>query len=141
MDSPRIRVLSEVLTRRIFARARGFAIKSRIFPGMINDLDEAASELTQFIWDKLLTSDSARFMLNGLSDSCLSGGASISSEGCWQRNECSSRAWMLSIKLMTEMTPKVLNGLSLHYKTLRAQMTSWPRIRNSIGFVQSCMRY
>lgn len=57
-DKPRIGVLSEVLTRRIFARARGFAIKSRIFPGMINDLDEAASELTQFIWDKLITSDS-----------------------------------------------------------------------------------
>ncbi len=58
VDSPRIGVLSEVLTRRIFARARGFAIKSRIFPGMINDLDEAASDLTQFLWDKLLTSDS-----------------------------------------------------------------------------------
>lgn len=57
-DKSRIVVLSEVLTRRILARARGFVIKSRISPGMINDLDEATFELAQFIWDKLTISDS-----------------------------------------------------------------------------------
>lgn len=57
-DKQRIGDLSEVLTRRILVRARGFVFKSGIYPGMMSDLDDAASELTQYFWDKLITSDS-----------------------------------------------------------------------------------
>lgn len=57
-DKHKIGVLSESLSRRILARARGFVVESHIFPGLIGDLDDAASELTQFVWGKLLNSES-----------------------------------------------------------------------------------
>jgi len=48
-------LLSEALSRRILALAQGFAIRSKIVPGLIGDIREAANELSQYVWDCLLS--------------------------------------------------------------------------------------
>lgn len=53
-NKKRVGIASEALSRRILARARSFAVQSRIFPGLIGDLDDAATELGSYVWEKIL---------------------------------------------------------------------------------------
>lgn len=53
-DKGRIGLLSRVLSRRLLGLAKGFAVRSGIYPGNIGNLDQAAEELSQFVWDCLV---------------------------------------------------------------------------------------
>lgn len=53
-NNKRVGIISESLSRRILVRARGFAIRSCIVPGLIGDLDEATAELGAYVWEKIL---------------------------------------------------------------------------------------
>lgn len=55
-DNARINLFIGALCARILGRARAFAARSGIYPGVIGDLDDASLELAQFIWDRLQTS-------------------------------------------------------------------------------------
>lgn len=57
-NEKRVGLLSEALSRRILAKARGFVIKSGVFPTFIGDLQNATLELAQVIWERLLSSES-----------------------------------------------------------------------------------
>ncbi len=57
-NTQRIGLLSEALSRRILARARDFAAKSGIYPGVIGDLDDASQEIGQALWERLTNSES-----------------------------------------------------------------------------------
>lgn len=57
-NQKRVGLLSEALSRRILARARGFVAKSGIVPAFMGDLDTASQELAQVIWERLINSDS-----------------------------------------------------------------------------------
>lgn len=54
-DVGRVGLLSEVLSRRLLSLARGFAVRSGIYPGSIGNLDQASEELSQFVWECLVT--------------------------------------------------------------------------------------
>jgi len=54
-NAGRIGLFSEVLSRRLLSLARGFAVRSGIYPGSIGNLDQAAEELSQFVWECLVT--------------------------------------------------------------------------------------
>lgn len=54
-DKGRTGVLSGVLSRRLLGLAKAFAVRSGIYPGNIGDLDQAAEELTQYVWECLIT--------------------------------------------------------------------------------------
>lgn len=51
----RMGLLSTVLCRRLLALAKAFAARSRIYPLNIGDLDQAAEEISQYIWECLIT--------------------------------------------------------------------------------------
>lgn len=51
----RIGLLSEVLSRRLLVLAKAFAVKSGIYPGNISDINQAAEEISQFVWECLVT--------------------------------------------------------------------------------------
>lgn len=51
----RMGLLSAVLSRRLLVLAKAFAIKSGIYPGNIGDLIQAAEEISQFVWECLVT--------------------------------------------------------------------------------------
>lgn len=53
-DEARVGMLSRVLSRRLLSLAKGFAVRSGIYPGIIGNLDQAAEELSQFVWDCLV---------------------------------------------------------------------------------------
>ena len=55
-DKTRIGPLSNSLSKRILIRAKGFVRKTGIYPTFISDFQIAAMELSQFFWEKLLTS-------------------------------------------------------------------------------------
>lgn len=55
-DKARMNLFIGALCARILGRARAFAARSGIYPGLIGDLDDASLELAQFIWDRLQTS-------------------------------------------------------------------------------------
>lgn len=57
-NEQQIGILSSALSRRILARARGFAMKSGLFPTFFGDLQTASEELAQVFWEHLLTSES-----------------------------------------------------------------------------------
>ncbi|MDM4765974.1 sigma-70 region 4 domain-containing protein [Pelomonas sp. SE-A7] len=50
----RMGMLIRVLSRRLLSLATGFAVRSAIYPGIIGNLDQAAEELSQFVWDCLV---------------------------------------------------------------------------------------
>lgn len=54
-NTDRIGLLSRVLSRRLLCLAKGFAVRSGIYPGNIGNLDQAAEELSQYVWECLLT--------------------------------------------------------------------------------------
>lgn len=47
--------LSAALSRRLLSLAKGFAFRSCIYPGNIDNLDHAAEEISQFVWECLVT--------------------------------------------------------------------------------------
>lgn len=51
----RMGLLSAVLSRRLLVLAKAFAVKSGIYPGNIGDLNQAAEEISQFVWECLVT--------------------------------------------------------------------------------------
>ncbi len=53
-DQARVGMLSRVLSRRLLSLAKGFAVRSGIYPGIIGNLDQAAEELSQYVWDCLI---------------------------------------------------------------------------------------
>lgn len=53
-DKARVGMLSRVLSRRMLSLAKGFAVRSGIYPGIIGDLDQAAEDLSQYVWDCLV---------------------------------------------------------------------------------------
>ena len=54
-NESRLGVLSRVLSRRLLSLAKGFAVRSGIYPGSIGNLDQAAEELSQYVWECLVT--------------------------------------------------------------------------------------
>ena len=48
-------MLSMALSRRLLTLAKGFAVRSGIYPGSIGNLDQAAEELSQYVWECLVT--------------------------------------------------------------------------------------
>jgi hypothetical protein len=48
-------VLINVLSRRILSHAKAFIKRSGIYPSIIGDLDQAAEELSQYVWECLIT--------------------------------------------------------------------------------------
>jgi RNA polymerase sigma factor (sigma-70 family) len=54
-DKLRIGMLARVLSRRLLSLAKGFAVRSGIFPGSIGNLEQAAEELSQYVWECLVT--------------------------------------------------------------------------------------
>lgn len=57
-NEPRTNMFTESLCRRLLERARRFAVRSSIYPGLIGDLDDASQELSQFVWDRFTKSPS-----------------------------------------------------------------------------------
>ncbi|MFM0298248.1 MULTISPECIES: RNA polymerase sigma factor [Paraburkholderia] len=51
----RIGLLSGVLSKRLLGLAKGFALRSGIYPGVIGNLDQAAEELSQYVWECLVS--------------------------------------------------------------------------------------
>lgn len=51
----RVALLSEMLSRRLLVLARGFLIRTSIVPGIIGDLRQASEELSQYVWECLVT--------------------------------------------------------------------------------------
>jgi RNA polymerase sigma factor (sigma-70 family) len=51
----RVGILSRVLSQRLLSLAKGFAVRSGIYPGAIGNLDQAAEELSQYVWECLVT--------------------------------------------------------------------------------------
>lgn len=56
-NKSRVALLSEAFSRRLLARARGFALKSGIYPKLIDDLKRASHEIASELWESLLGSD------------------------------------------------------------------------------------
>ena len=56
-NKSRVALLSEVFSRRLLQRSRKFALKSKIFPGLIDDLKRASHEIASELWEHLATSD------------------------------------------------------------------------------------
>lgn len=54
-DEGRAGLLSRTLSRRLLSLAKGFAARSGIFPRVIGNLDQAAEELSQYVWECLVT--------------------------------------------------------------------------------------
>lgn len=54
-DRARAGYLSAALSRRLLGLAKGFAFRSGIYPGNIDNLDHAAEEISQFVWERLVT--------------------------------------------------------------------------------------
>ncbi|MBS0466241.1 MAG: response regulator transcription factor [Proteobacteria bacterium] len=54
-NESRVGMLSRVLSRRLLNLAKGFAVRSGIYPGSIGNLDQAAEELSQYVWECLVT--------------------------------------------------------------------------------------
>jgi len=51
----RMGLLSDALSRRLLGLAKAFAARSRIYPMNIGDLNQAAEEISQYIWECLIT--------------------------------------------------------------------------------------
>lgn len=54
-NESRLGMLSRVLSRRLLSLAKGFVVRSGIYPGSIGNLDQAAEELSQYVWECLVT--------------------------------------------------------------------------------------
>jgi len=54
-DMGRVGMLARVLSRRLLSHAKAFAKRSGIFPNIIGNLDQAAEELAQYVWECLIT--------------------------------------------------------------------------------------
>lgn len=54
-DRSRVGQLSAALSRRLLGLSKGFAVRSDIYPGNIDNLDQAAEEISQFVWERLVT--------------------------------------------------------------------------------------
>ncbi|VBY40118.1 RNA polymerase factor sigma-70 [Burkholderia pseudomallei] len=54
-DERRLGMFARVLSRRLLSLAKGFAARSGIYPGSIGNLDQAAEELSQYVWECLVT--------------------------------------------------------------------------------------
>lgn len=54
-DKGRIGLLSRVLSKRLLRLAKAFAVRSGVYPGNIGNLDQAAEELAQYVWECLVT--------------------------------------------------------------------------------------
>jgi len=53
-NSGRTNKLSEVLTRRLLRLGKAFARRSGMWPELNGDLDDAAADIAQYVWDRLL---------------------------------------------------------------------------------------
>ena len=54
-NQERLGLLSDVLSRRLLVLAKGFASRSGIISGNSSNLEQAAEELSQFVWECLLS--------------------------------------------------------------------------------------
>lgn len=50
----RVETFASALCRRLLSLAKGFVVRSGIYPGIIGNHDQAAEELSQYVWDCLL---------------------------------------------------------------------------------------
>jgi len=53
-NEKRLGLLSDALSRRLISLAKGFAVRSHIYPINIGNLDHAAEEISQYVWECLL---------------------------------------------------------------------------------------
>jgi DNA-directed RNA polymerase specialized sigma24 family protein len=49
-----VETFASALCRRLLSLAKGFVVRSGIYPGIIGNHDQAAEELSQYVWDCLL---------------------------------------------------------------------------------------
>lgn len=54
-DKGRMGLFSRILSIRLLSLAKGFALRSGIFPGIIGTLNQAAEELSQYVWECIVT--------------------------------------------------------------------------------------
>ncbi len=50
----RVEIFAAALCRRLLSLAKGFVLRSGIYPSIIGNHDQAAEEISQFVWDCLL---------------------------------------------------------------------------------------
>ncbi len=53
-NKTRVGLTSRILSQRLFSLAKGFAVRSGIFPGNIENLDDAAEQISHFILECLI---------------------------------------------------------------------------------------
>lgn len=53
-NKSRVGMLSRVLSQRLLTLAKSFAVRSGVYPGIIGNLDQAAEELSQYVWECLV---------------------------------------------------------------------------------------
>lgn len=60
-NTTRVGLFSSELSRRMLRRSRSFALKNSLVPQHFSHLDEAAHELSAYVWERLLKDKNAQF--------------------------------------------------------------------------------
>lgn len=60
-STTRVGLFTSELSRRILRRSRSFALKNTLIPRHFSHLDEAAHELSAYVWERLLKDANAQF--------------------------------------------------------------------------------
>ena len=60
-NTTRVGLFSSELSRRILRRSRSFVLKNNLIPRHFSHLDEAAHELSAYVWERLLKDKNAQF--------------------------------------------------------------------------------
>ena len=60
-NTTRVGLFSSELSRRMLRRSRSFALKNNLVPQHFSHLDEAAHELSAYVWERLLKDKNAQF--------------------------------------------------------------------------------
>jgi hypothetical protein len=60
-NTTRVGLFSSELSRRMLRRSRSFALKNNLIPQHFSHLDEAAHELSAYVWERLLKDKNAQF--------------------------------------------------------------------------------
>ena len=60
-NTTRVGLFTSELSRRILRRSRSFALKNTLIPRHFSHLDEAAHELSAYVWERLLKDANAQF--------------------------------------------------------------------------------